>query len=110
MRASEFIVESEIKPLKVGDTTIGVHQHSFDRSSFRDVTPTSVDIVLRQLPKVLDQIHQLQPGSQFYITDTRFNVSLGFRYTGSGKIILMTVIPTSQPYARGDNPVFKVNE
>lgn len=110
MRASEFILESDIKPLKIGDTTIGVHSHSYDQTAKRDVTPTSVDIVLRQLPKVLHQIHKLEPGSQFYITDTRLNVSLGFRYTGSGKIVLMTVVPSSQPYARGDNPVFKVHE
>jgi hypothetical protein len=110
MRADEFILESEIKPLKIGDTTIGVHPHSFDRTVGRDVTPSSVDIVLRQLPKVLHQIHQLEPGSSFYITDTRLNVSLGFRYTGSGKIVLMTVVPTSQPYARGNNPIFTVHE
>ncbi len=110
MRAKEFVIESEIKHLNVGGTNIGVHPHVFDQAVKRDVTPHSIDIVLRQLPKVLDQIHQLEPGQTFYITDERFNVSLGFRYSGSRKIILMTTVPSSQPYARGDNPVFKVNE
>lgn len=110
MRAIEFILESTIKQLNVGGIDLGVHPHSFDQAKARDVTPNSVDIVLRQLPKVMDQIRQLEPGQSFYVTDTRFNVSLGFRYMTSGKIVLMTVVPSSQPYARGDNPVFKVHE
>ncbi len=118
MRASEFInddliVEDKSKivgSFNVGDTQFDVHQHLADQTRFRDVTPSSVNIIVRQLPKVINQIKQFEPGQAFYVADPRYNVSLGFRVMDSGAILVVTAVPSTKPYARGDAPVLMVNQ
>lgn len=118
MRANEFLFElmlDESRENIVGPFTVGgepflLHQHAADQTRGRDVTPNSVKMVMAQVPKVMNQIKQFEPGQAFYVTDPRLNVSLGFRVLGDGTILFATVVPSTRPYARGDAPVLMVNK
>jgi hypothetical protein len=99
MRASEFIIEMpahDLKSIDAGGISVqgdfGDQSHLTDRSIGRDVTPTSIDIALRQLPKFRRQIDAMEKGQGFYLADPRLNITLGMRVTNSGKLRLVTVI------------------
>jgi hypothetical protein len=99
MRANEFIIEMpehDLRDIDVGGTKVqadfGDKSHLTDRKFERDVTPTSVDITLRQLPHFKKQISAMQPGQGFYLADPRLNITLGMRITDGGTLRLVTVI------------------
>lgn len=118
MRANEFVFELiidesrkvDLKPFDIAGHPFLLHPHASAQTLDRDVTSNSVRMVMAQVPKVLNQIKQFQPGQAFYVTDPRINVSLGFRVLASGKIMFVTVVPSTKPYARGDAPVLMVNK
>lgn len=98
MRAQEFITEKVIGTLNIGGVVIIIDQHAMDRAVDRMVLPTDIDRVLRKIPRLKDQLAQLEAGQQFWVYDPELEVGLGCRNINPEqlKIQLKTVIGPRQ--------------
>ena len=79
MRFAEFLTEVQIGTLTIGRLTIIVDDHAMDQTVERMVLPTDVDRVLRKLPKIENQIAQIESGQKFWVYDPVLEVGLGCR-------------------------------
>lgn len=91
MRALEFLIEEN--SLTIGPIKIVVDQHAIDRAQTRSVSPYKVDMVLRKLPNITDDLQSIESGSRFWVFDPEMNVALGMRRISSNqlKFVLKTL-------------------
>jgi hypothetical protein len=106
MRAHEFIIETKIGTLRIGDLEIVVDGHSLDQAVNRNVLPTDVDRVLKKIDSISDKLKTIEAGQQFWVYDHTLEIGLGFRKisNSSQRFILKTVVG-SRPYD-GQTPIF----
>jgi hypothetical protein len=96
MRAEEFLIEYKIHDVDVGNIHVVVDDHFRERAEQRGVHIRSAGFIIADLPKLDADIRELDPGQQFWVFDTRRNISLGFRKqmdkNGKMDITLMTAL------------------
>jgi hypothetical protein len=105
MRAYELITES-LKTLFVKNIQIRIDMdHLINRMAQRGLFDRYKDIdqMLRELPTLLPQIEEIEPGHQFWVWDEKRRVGLGFRKLNSIPVLALKTAISSPP--RGDrNP------
>ena len=79
MKASEFITESAVGTIRIGDIVIVVDDHAIEQVYMREIDPRSVDSVFRKLPAVRDELTAMEPGSKIWVRDPDSGVSIGLR-------------------------------
>lgn len=101
MRATEFLTEEKSRRpfeyagnIQVGNYTIIIDKHLFDRMAQRDWTPDEVIGTLNKLPKAKAKLKQLAPGHMFLLHDNTNNLFIKFRVkdTESKRYIAYTVM------------------
>jgi hypothetical protein len=105
MRAYELITES-LKTLFVKDIQIRIDMdHLINRMAQRGLFDRYKDIdqMLRELPTLLPQIEEIEPGHQFWVWDQQRRIGLGFRKVNSIPVLTLKTAISSPP--KGDrNP------
>lgn len=84
MRAAEFLFESNT--IRIGDITLIVDNHAIERVYMREINPKNVDILLRKLPSIKDQLANIEVGSKTWIEDPVTGVSVGLRKLSSDQL------------------------
>lgn len=108
MRTNEILAEYIVRSTQLGDYTVNIDSHSWDRQSERVVTDEEIERTLRKLPQAKAKFKQLGNGQAFWLYDNEHNIALGIRVTDQDKKIfkLKTVWPgrpTGEKY-----PLFNV--
>jgi gamma-glutamylcyclotransferase (GGCT)/AIG2-like uncharacterized protein YtfP len=103
------VSEAAIGTLNIGGLSIIVDDHAVERTEYRNVSPNNIDLVLRKLPSIRDQLQQIPNGQKFWVYDPAVNIALGLRAINSeiGKYVFKTVIG-KQPFERYD-PIIELN-
>jgi len=86
--------ETVIGNLHFPQLTIAVDDHSIDRTRTRGIDPHTIDLSLRKLNAVADQLSQIEPNAQVWAYDTENNLGLGLRRISSRDMLfkLKTVV------------------
>ena len=79
MRAKEFLSESKIGNLTIGDISIVVDDHAIEQVYMREIAAAQVDQALRKLPNIKEYLHKMTSGDKVWATDPATGVSLGLR-------------------------------
>jgi hypothetical protein len=98
------IQEAVLKTWQFGPLTLMVDSHSIDRTIQRNVSPFSVDRVIKKLMNSTKELESIAPGSQVWVWDPVQEVGLGMRRLGTEenlRYLFKTVIGTA-PY---DGPI-----
>jgi hypothetical protein len=100
--------ETVIGNLHFPQLTIAVDDHSIDRTRTRGIDPHTIDLSLKKLNAVADQLAQIEPNAQVWAYDAENNLGLGLRRISSTDMLfkLKTVI-ASKPYD-GVIPVIEI--
>jgi gamma-glutamylcyclotransferase (GGCT)/AIG2-like uncharacterized protein YtfP len=103
------VSEAAIGTLNIGGLSIIVDDHAVERTEYRNVNPDNIDLVLRKLPSIRDQLQQIPNGQKFWVYDPAVNIALGLRAINGeiGKYVFKTVIG-KQPFERYD-PIIELN-
>ena len=106
MRAAEFILEAVVGKLHIGEWSIAVDDHSFDRTKTRRISPHKTDYILRLIPTVSNEINDIELGQKFWVYCPEVDASLGFRKTEDKGLLFKTVVG-DRPYD-SDIPVIDI--
>ena len=108
MKASEFIVETVIGNLHFPQLTIAVDDHAIDRTRTRGISPATIDLSLKKLNSIADQLSQMEVNNTVWVYDVSNNLGMGLRRISSKDMLfkLKTVI-ASKPYD-GVIPVIEI--
>ena len=108
MRAYQFVAEAMIGTLNIGGIILVVDEHAMEQAIDRMVLPTDVDRVLRKIPRIKDQLAQIDSGQKFWIYDSSLDVGLGMRSINpeKSKYQFKTVVG-SRPYS-SDVPILEI--
>lgn len=107
MKSKEFITELKLATSQVGNLTIEFDHHLLDQRHLRKVYYPFILRIVQRLPKVEDQILELEIGQQFWVYSEALDVGLGFRKMGdANRIRLMTTVD-NRPFD-GPNPIIEV--
>jgi predicted nucleotidyltransferase/GNAT superfamily N-acetyltransferase len=93
-RAKKKTNETVIGNLHFPQLTIAVDDHSIDRTRTRGIDPHTIDLSLRKLNAVADQLAQIEPNAQVWAYDAANNLGLGLRRISSRDMLfkLKTVV------------------
>jgi len=86
--------EAVIGNLHFPQLTIAVDDHSIDRTRTRGIDPHTIDLSLKKLNAVADQLAQIEPNAQVWAYDAENNLGLGLRRISSRDMLfkLKTVV------------------
>jgi hypothetical protein len=86
--------EAVIGNLHFPQLTIAVDDHSIDRTRTRGIDPHTIDLSLKKLNAVADQLAQIEPNAQVWAYDADNNLGLGLRRISSRDMLfkLKTVV------------------
>jgi predicted nucleotidyltransferase len=98
-KAKKKTNEAVIGNLHFPQLTIAVDDHAIDRTRTRGISPATIDLSLKKLNAVADQLAQIEPNAQVWAYDAENNLGLGLRRISSKDMLfkLKTVI-ASKPY------------
>jgi hypothetical protein len=93
-RAKKKTNETVIGNLHFPQLTIAVDDHSIDRTRTRGIDPHTIDLSLKKLNAVADQLAQIEPNAQVWAYDAENNLGLGLRRISSTDMLfkLKTVV------------------
>jgi hypothetical protein len=107
MRATEFVTGNKEKRLFTQDFTIQISDHAIQRCWTRGIDPTEIDGIIHALPKIKEQIYQMEPGEKFTISNPR-GIHIGaIRGQHPKKLYINTVY--HQSYENGLYPNINVD-
>jgi hypothetical protein len=75
----EFLLESAIGNLYIGDIKITIDSHAIEQVYLRKINPNLVDSLLKKLPKIQDQLLQMTAASKVWVKDSDSGLSIGLR-------------------------------
>ena len=86
--------ETVIGNLHFPQLTIAVDDHAIDRTRTRGINPATIDLSLKKLNAVADQLAQIEPNAQVWAYDAENNLGLGMRRISSRDMLfkLKTVV------------------
>jgi pyrimidine deaminase RibD-like protein len=86
--------EDTVATINLGSIIVNMDDHALDRQQQRGISNKSFDSAIRKLklPRVINQMSQLEVGNRFYVLDHITNVALGMRKIGDAKYVLKTVL------------------
>jgi hypothetical protein len=86
--------EDTVATINLGSIIVNMDDHALDRQQQRGISNKSFDSAIRKLklPRVINQMSQLEVGNRFYVLDHITNVALGMRKIGNAKYVLKTVL------------------
>jgi hypothetical protein len=86
--------ETVIGNLHFPQLTIAVDDHAIDRTRTRGIDPHTIDLSLKKLNAVADQLAQIEPNAQVWAYDAENNLGLGLRRISSRDMLfkLKTVV------------------
>jgi hypothetical protein len=93
-RAKKKTNETVIGNLHFPQLNIAVDDHAIDRTRTRGIDPATIDLSLRKLNAVADQLSQIEPNAQVWAYDAENNLGLGLRRISSRDMLfkLKTVV------------------
>ena len=85
--------EDNAGTLTIGPVKIVVDLHAVDRAIDRGISPDTVDIVLRRLPLISQELDSIESGSRIWVYSPEHDIGLGMRRISSGelKFVLKTL-------------------
>jgi len=93
MRAEEFITEITAGTIQVGDWTILISDHVYDRADDRIKSNyASIDSALKKVPAITGQLSKLDVNSLAWAYDEETNISIGLRKRSGNTVLLGTVV------------------
>jgi pyrimidine deaminase RibD-like protein len=86
--------EDTVATINLGGIIVNMDDHALDRQQQRGISNKSFNSAIRKLklPRVINQMSQLEVGNRFYVLDHITNVALGMRKIGNAKYVLKTVL------------------
>jgi hypothetical protein len=86
--------ETVIGNLHFPQLNIAVDDHAIDRTRTRGINPHIIDLSLKKLNAVADQLSQIEPNAQVWAYDAENNLGLGLRRISSRDMLfkLKTVV------------------
>ena len=106
MRANDFVTEDNRLHLK--DFVVTVSPHALNQCYNRGVDSKQVDIILKNISQVKNNIMSLEPGSAFILHNGK-GTGLGVRKGTNNNLTLATVYNTGTGFSKGKHPTFMVN-
>ena len=93
-KAKKKTNETVIGNLHFPRLTIAVDDHAIDRTRTRSINPHTIDVSLKKLNAVADQLAQIEPNAQVWAYDADNNLGLGLRRISSRDMLfkLKTVV------------------
>jgi hypothetical protein len=100
--------EAVIGNLHFPQLTIAVDDHAIDRTRTRGISPATIDLSLKKLNSIADQLSQMEVNNTVWVYDVANNLGMGLRRISSKDMLfkLKTVI-ASKPYD-GVIPVIEI--
>ena len=101
--------EAVIGNLHFPKLTIAVDDHAIDRTRTRGINPQRIDVSLKKLSSIADQLEQMEVNNTVWVYDVANNIGMGLRRISSRDMLfkLKTVI-ASKPYD-GVIPVIEIS-
>lgn len=110
MKASEFITESAVGSIRIGDILIVVDDHAIEQVYMREINPKSVDGVFRKLPAVKNELMNMDSGSKIWIRDSATGVSIGLRKIASDQLRFQFKTAVQDRTYQSDTPEIEIPE
>lgn len=108
MRAQELLNETKVGEITAGKFVVLVDSHALEQAVRRNVLPSDVDRVLKQLPAVENQISKIENGEQFWVYDPKLEVGLGMRRISDALKVMLKTVVSSRPFD-GQTPVISLS-
>jgi hypothetical protein len=107
-KAKKKTNEAVIGNLHFPQLTIAVDDHAIDRTRTRGISPATIDLSLKKLNSIADQLSQMEVNNTVWVYDVANNLGMGLRRISSKDMLfkLKTVI-ASKPYD-GVIPVIEI--
>lgn len=102
------LLEGILKTIRVGKYRVAVLDHVRDRARTRKLKTWHIARILERLPSLESEIDDLELRQGFFVVDRKLNVSLGMSRYSKNDLTLITVIDSSNPYAKDVNTYFYV--
>jgi len=102
------IGEDIIGHLHFPNVTIAVDDHAIERTQTHGVDPHSIDVVLKKLSSVADELNQLEVNNKVWVYDPATNVALGLRRISSREpLFKLKTVVGDRPY-NGQTPIINL--
>lgn len=110
MKASEFITESAVGSIRIGDIVIVVDDHAIEQVYMREINPKNVDSVFRKLPAVRAELTAMEPSSKIWVRDPETGVSVGLRKISSDQLRFQFKTAVQNRTYQSDTPEIVIPE
>jgi len=102
------IGEAIIGHLHFPNVTIAVDDHAIERTQTHGVDPKSIDVVLKKLSSIADELNQLEVNNKVWVYDPATNVALGLRRISSREpVFKLKTVVGDRPYD-GQTPIINL--